>query len=103
MEREGELVRIKGIIIPVDWDAEGNVTRAAISAFNEEEYVVDEDKKGKEMLGLMQQVMEARGVVREEAGTTIITRRRVSAKQTGRPLRIKQRGGNENGGSSQLA
>jgi len=73
MEGQGKLVRIKGIIIPADWDAEGNVTRATISAFNEEEYFVDEDKKGKEILGLMQQEVEVLGTVREEAGTNVIT------------------------------
>lgn len=73
MEGQGELVRIKGIIIPADWDAEGNVTKATISAFNEEEYFVDEDKKGKEMLGLMQQEVEVLGTVREDGGITVIT------------------------------
>lgn len=73
MEGQGELVRIKGIIIPADWDAEGNVTRTIISAFNEQDYVVDDDKKGKEILGLMQQEVEVLGTVREEAGTIIIT------------------------------
>ena len=73
MEGQGKLVRIKGIIIPADWDAEGNVTRATISAFNEEEYFVDEDKRGKEILGLMQQEVEVLGTVREEAGTNVIT------------------------------
>jgi len=73
MERNNEQVNIKGILIPVDWDDKGNVIKAAILTANEEEYIVEENEKGKKLLGLMQQVVEIKGVVREEAGRNIIT------------------------------
>jgi hypothetical protein len=73
MERNNEQVSIKGILIPVDWDDKGNVIKAAILTANEDEYIVEENEKGKKMLGLMQQVVEIKGVVREEAGHKIIT------------------------------
>ena len=73
MKRNNELVNIKGILIPVDWDDKGNVTKAAILTANEDEYIVEEKEKGKKLLGLMQQVVEIKGVVREEAGNKIIT------------------------------
>ena len=73
MERNNEQVNIKGILIPVDWDDRGNVIRAAIFTGNEEEYLVEENEKGKKLLGFMQQVVEIKGVVREEAGSKIIT------------------------------
>jgi hypothetical protein len=73
MKRNNERVNIKGILIPVDWDDRGNAIRAAIFTGNEEEYLVEENEKGKKLLGLMQQMVEIKGVVREEAGRKIIT------------------------------
>ncbi len=73
MKRDGEQVSIKGILVPVAWDSDGNVTKAAVATFNEEEYVVEEDEKGKRLLSLMQQVVEVSGVVKKEAGNKIIT------------------------------
>jgi len=73
MERNNEQVSIKGILIPVDWDDKGNVIKAAILTANEEEYIVEENEKGEKLLGLMRQVVEIKGVVREEAGRKIIT------------------------------
>ena len=78
MERYNEKVSIKGILIPVDWDDKGNVVKAAILTFNEEEYIVEEyfvqeNEKGQKLLSLMQREVEMTGVVREEAGNKIIT------------------------------
>lgn len=72
MNVDGEQISIKGILVPVGWDADGNVTKAAVATFNEEEYVVEEDEKGKRLLSLMQQVVEVSGVVKKEAGNKII-------------------------------
>jgi hypothetical protein len=73
MERKNEQSSIKGILVPVDWDDKGNVIKAAILTANEDEYIIEENEKGKKLLGLMQQVVEIKGVVREEAGRKIIT------------------------------
>jgi hypothetical protein len=73
MKGNNEQVNIKGILIPVDWDDKGNVIKAAILTANEEEYIVEENEKGKKLLGLMRQMVEIKGVVREEAGRKIIT------------------------------
>jgi len=73
MKRNNERVNIKGILIPVDWDDSGNAIRAAIFTGNEEEYLVEENEKGKRLLALTQQMVEIKGVVREEAGRKVIT------------------------------
>lgn len=73
MKRDNERVNIKGILIPVDWDDNGNAIRAAIFTGNEEEYLVEENEKGKKLLVLMQQMVEIKGMVREEAGRKVIT------------------------------
>ncbi len=65
-------IRVRGIVIPVEWDAEGNAIKAAIAATNEEEYLI-EDKNLEQFLGLVQQEVDVRGMVREQAGRRIIT------------------------------
>jgi len=62
---DNELITITGIVIPVDWDEEGNALAAAISSPDEQEYFIKQDAKGKELVGLMRQEIEASGVVRK--------------------------------------
>ena len=63
-----EAVTIRGILVPVDWDSQGVATKAAILTDREDEYLICEKKKISELLGFMRQIVEVRGVVREEAG-----------------------------------
>jgi 5S rRNA maturation endonuclease (ribonuclease M5) len=44
------LVALQGIIILVDWDENGNVTAVAVSTYDEEEYLIDNQEKGEELL-----------------------------------------------------
>lgn len=68
-----ELTTVRGIVIPVDWDGEGNALAVAISSPDEQEYVIEQDKKGKELIGLIRQEVEVSGVVRKviKGGKTI--------------------------------
>ena len=43
-------VTIHGIVTPYDWDEEGNIIALTISALNEEEYLIDRNTKGKELI-----------------------------------------------------
>lgn len=72
MERCRGQISIKGILVPVDWDEKGNAIRLAIMTPNEEEYIVEENRNGRELLDLMRQEVEVRGILREEAGHKII-------------------------------
>jgi hypothetical protein len=58
-----ELTTVRGILIPVDWDEEGNALAAAISGLDEQEYLIEQDAKGKELLGLMRREIEVSGMV----------------------------------------
>ena len=60
-----ELMTIRGIVIPVDWDEEGNALAVAILSAGEKEHFVEQDSEGKKLLGLMQQEVEVSGTVRE--------------------------------------
>jgi len=68
MEGNSEHTRIRGIVLPVDWDAKGNAIKAAIFTANEEEYLIEENDKSKQLLNLMQQEVDVKGIVREESG-----------------------------------
>ena len=59
---------IRGLILPSDWDERGNVTEIAISTFSEEEYHVDHDGIGQQLLARLQQKVEASGWVRHSEG-----------------------------------
>ena len=60
-----KLTTVRGIVIPVDWDKDGNVLAAAISSPDEQVYFIELDKKGKKMLELIRREIEASGVVRK--------------------------------------
>ena len=59
-----KLTTVRGIVIPVDWDKEGNAIAVAILSPDEQEYVIEQDKKGKELIGLIRQEIEVSSVVR---------------------------------------
>ena len=89
MAGKGKETRVKGILVPVDWDAEGRATKAAIFTSDEGEYLIEECEKVKGLLGLMRQEIEARGIVREEAGQKKITVRK--CRQTPRSPALRGR------------
>jgi hypothetical protein len=72
MREGGKIITIRGIVIPVDWDEKGKVTAAALSAHNEEEYSIDQDYKGEELLHHIQKEVEVIGVVRKNNRKKII-------------------------------
>jgi hypothetical protein len=55
----------RGIVIPVDWDEEGNALAVAILGAGEQEYMIEQDEKGKELLEFIRHQVEVDGVVRE--------------------------------------
>jgi hypothetical protein len=54
---------IQGLIVPVAWDEEGNPLSVAVATFDENEYIVHRDEKGKHLLGLLRREVEVTGVV----------------------------------------
>jgi hypothetical protein len=57
---------IRGVVIPMDWDDQGNVVRIAISSHDEEEYMVEREGKGGELLAFIRKEVEVGGEIREE-------------------------------------
>ena len=66
------IMRGRGIIVPIDWDEHGNVIAVAISTHGEDEYVIENQEKGKELKALITQEVEVIGEVRKKDGKRII-------------------------------
>ena len=67
-------VTIRGLIVPSEWDEGGNITATAISTYFEEEYLIDQNPRGKELLAFLRQKVEVIGLVRTgDRGRKVIT------------------------------
>jgi hypothetical protein len=66
-KREGgdNLTAIRGIVIPAEWDEEGNALATCIASPGEQEYLVEQDAMGKELLRLIRREIEATGIVQQ--------------------------------------
>ncbi|MEW6334176.1 MAG: hypothetical protein AB1558_07890 [Thermodesulfobacteriota bacterium] len=80
-KRGGRSVTLTGIVIPVDWNDDHEVTVTALATADEREYRVVGNRKGKEMRTYLQRQVEATGSLDEDAsGRPVITIKRYIVK-----------------------
>jgi len=60
-------ITVRGLIIPMDWDDQGNVTGVAISTSLEEEYRIELDRRGEELLAFVREQVKASGKIKLDA------------------------------------
>ena len=66
------LATLRGILVPVDWDDEGNVTAVAVSTRDEREYLIDRDAIGKGLQSHIREEIELSGILKDgPAGRTV--------------------------------
>jgi len=65
-------VSIEGVVVPAEWDADGNIVAIAISARDEKDYGVAKHGKGNELMKLIRKDVMVTGEVTEESGKRII-------------------------------
>ncbi len=67
-ESEGDsMITAEGIVVPADWDENGNVIAVAISTYEEDEYIIDsENEKGRELLKVMRQKISVTGMIKSD-------------------------------------
>lgn len=58
------MVRIKGIVVPVDWDKDGKVVSLAIATGDEQEYLIENHRQIADLWTLLRQQVVATGSVR---------------------------------------
>ena len=76
-----KMSKIKGIIIPVEWDEKGNVVAVALSTHDEKEYMINRNSKGDELRALIREEVEVLGQVGQKAGRRMITVQEYSLKK----------------------
>ena len=67
------IATITGVILPSEWDRHGNVTGVSIAGFDEQEYLVQKQVKGAELIQHVRQGAEVVGWVEVEDGKKKIT------------------------------
>jgi hypothetical protein len=71
--KRGKVVTVSGLILPVEWDENDHVVAVVIETADEESFIVETDKKGKELLKFIHREVEAAGSVRGgESGNVYI-------------------------------
>lgn len=71
-KKDTEMRSIIGIIVPADWDDDDNLIELAIQTIDEEEYLIKKNKKGRELLDLIEQEVEVIGTTTENGDGNII-------------------------------
>ena len=74
------MIDIKGIIIPVNWDANGNVIGMAIATHKEEEYFIEDDSVAPKLISFLRQEVKITGVLKKRAGKKFIRIMKLSHK-----------------------
>ncbi len=72
MDLTNQEISIRGILVPVEWDQKGNVTRVGLMTEDEEEYLLDEDRNSVGLFSLVRRQVQVRGRSRQEGGRKII-------------------------------
>ena len=74
------MINISGIIIPVNWDAQGNITGMAIAAHEEEQYFIEDDKEATKLRFFLRQEGRITGVLKSKGGKKIIEIKKLTKK-----------------------
>ena len=71
--QEVGLTTITGVIIPAEWDRDGNITGVAISTHDEDEYLVLKHAQGSDLLRWVRKEVEVTGWAELDRGKKTIT------------------------------
>jgi hypothetical protein len=66
------MMRIQGIVVPIDWDEDGNVTSVTIATHEEEEFLIRNGDKVEELKKLLRQEVEVQGEMTLEGSQKVI-------------------------------
>jgi hypothetical protein len=75
---ETKMICIEGIIIPANWDNNGNVIDLAIATRNEEEYLIRDRDQIARLKPLLRQEVEIEGITQIQEGKRIIKVKKIS-------------------------
>ena len=72
-DRREDLITVRGILVPVEWDESGKVLTTAVSTNQEDEFVIDNRSKGKELCVHLRAEVEVTGRLRQSEGRQIVS------------------------------
>jgi 5S rRNA maturation endonuclease (ribonuclease M5) len=73
-ENSDGIATIRGILVPADWDERGNIIATSVMTYFEEDYLIEQNPRGEELLPYIRQKIKVRGVVRcQENGKKVVT------------------------------
>jgi hypothetical protein len=73
-ENSDGVITIRGILMPADWDMRGNIIATSVSTYFEEDYLIEQNPRGEELLPYIRQKVKVRGVVRcQQDGKKVVT------------------------------
>ena len=73
-ENSDVIATIRGILVPADWDERGNIIATSVMTYFEEDYLIEQNPRGEELLPYIRQKIKVRGVVRcQENGKKVVT------------------------------
>jgi len=65
---------LTGIVIPADWNERHELIAVALATADEKEYRIGNNRKGKELLGLLHRQVEVTGpLTKDDSGREIVT------------------------------
>ncbi len=71
-KKHSDLITIRGVVIPADWDEKGIVTSINIATFDEEEYLIEKNNVAIDLFRRLGQGVEVTGYVQDENGKKIL-------------------------------
>jgi hypothetical protein len=77
-----KMICIEGIIIPANWDKNGNIVDLAIATRDEEEYLITDQDQVDRLKPLLRQEVEIRGILQTKKGRKFIKVKRFSKLET---------------------
>lgn len=77
--KERAMEQIKGIVVPTDWDSNGNVTSLAIATGGEQEYLIENQRQVTNLWDLIRQEVVATGSIKCRKEHKIITVAKICA------------------------
>ncbi len=60
---------IYGIVIPTDWDDQGNILKVAIVTYDEGKVIIAPDHRGIALMSCLRKAVQARGILRQSNGS----------------------------------
>ena len=75
------MICVEGIIIPANWDNNGNVVDLAIATHDEEEYLITEKDQIARLKPLLRQEVEIEGITQIQEGKRVIRVKKFSKRK----------------------